>query len=205
MALEDLNPSQLRQIELIRQRRRELVAEATRDNRDLLEIVNAAATRRSEKRHRFMLLAGGIVGVAAPLILQKTAGIDISMVRAASGLLLLTIIVGAVFDAIDEKRTTPVLLRAGVGVRMAAAQALAEDSKLIELIAANKASPDIEAMIAEATRRAESADSELRKAGERFTDVTVLESVVFFGSFVLGVLLLLYAVAMAGQSTLKAG
>ena len=46
MALEDLSPDQLRQIESIRQRRRELVAEATRENRELLGIVNAAATRR---------------------------------------------------------------------------------------------------------------------------------------------------------------
>jgi hypothetical protein len=145
-----------------------------------------------------MLLAGGIVGVAAPFIVQRTAGVDISMVRSASGLLLVTIVVGAVFDAIDDKRTTPVLLRAGMGIRMAAAQALVEDSKLIALVAGNKSGADIDGELAKATKQADAADSELRKAAGRFTDITVLESVLFFGSFVLGILLLLWAVSMAG-------
>jgi hypothetical protein len=198
MALENLNQDQLRQIESVRQRRRELVAEATRENRELLGIVNAAATRRSEKRHRFMLLAGAIVGVAGPILLQRTTGIDVTLVREGSGLLLFTIIVGAVFDAIDEKRTTPILLRVGVGVRAAAVQALVEDSKLIALLAGNPDHSDIDAEIATAARQSDAADSELRRAGERFANITVLETVLFFGSFVLGVIALLWAVGTAG-------
>lgn len=196
MSLDDLTPGQLRQLELIRQRRRELTAEATRDHRDLLGIVNAAGTRRSEKRHRFMLLAGGIVGVAAPLLLQRTPNIDPTFIRLGSAFLLAHIIIGAVFDAIDDRRSTPVLVKVGKAVRMAAALALAEDAKLIALAAGN-ADPELDRGVDAARQQAEDADGEFRQAADDFANVGGLESALFFGAFVLGVATLLFAVGSA--------
>ena len=72
MALSDLTDEQLEQLGQIREKRAELTRQAVQENADLVRIANAASTRRSEKRHRFTLLAGGIVGVSAPLLLQST-------------------------------------------------------------------------------------------------------------------------------------
>ena len=194
--LSKLTPKQLEGLSAIRARRREITREATEEQRSLLGIVNSAATRRSEKRHRFMLLAGGIVGVSAPILLQSPINVDLVTLKIASGLLLLTIVVGAVFDAIDEYRTTPVLLKASVGLERAAALAFAEDMKLISA-QVGELDADAEEIEKKARADAQSAHAELRAAGQRFVDISILETVLFFGPFVLGVGLLLYAVGTA--------
>jgi len=131
MSVEDLSPERLEHLKSIRTRRRELAQEASSDFRELLSIADAAATRRSEKRHRFMLLAGGIAGVAVPLLLQKTSGVSPALIRTGSVLLLTNIVVGAVFDALDERRTTSILHRAGSASQARAELGFAEDMKLI--------------------------------------------------------------------------
>ena len=144
-----------------------------------------------------MLLAGGIVGVSAPILLQSPITVDVAVLKIACGLLLFHVVVGGIFDAIDERRTTPVLLRAAAGLDSAAALALAEDIKLISATR-GELDEDAEATVVKARSEANRADQALQAAGQRFADTTVLETVLFFGSFVGGVGLLIYAVGRAG-------
>jgi hypothetical protein len=197
MGLEDLSPDQLEKLGKIRERRRQITAEAVNESRELRRDVNAASTRRSERRHRFMLLAGGIVGVAGPILLQRTAASQADWICLGSGLLLFTVIVGAIFDAIDERRTTPVLVAASRANRQAAALALAEDAKLISALS-GKPDPAADEMVRTAKADANAAQKPLREAAEWFANVSTLESVLFYGSFVLGVSLLILAVSRAG-------
>ena len=85
MSLEDLTPDQLRQLTEIRQRRRELAREVAHESSEVLTIGHAGAIRRSEKRHRFMLLAGGIVGVSGLVLLQSAVPIDVDLLRMHGG------------------------------------------------------------------------------------------------------------------------
>lgn len=199
-SLKELSPNQLTALAAIRARRREVASEAAAENRELLNIVNAAANRRSDKRHRFMLLSGAIVGVTAPLLVQNQAVLPVDpwFVRTGSALLLVNIIVGAVFDALDEMRTTPVLLRASIGVRTAAALTLAEDIKLFSAQAGDT-SPDLEQVEKQARDAAAAAHREVQNAGEWFANVSALEKVLFFGTFVAGVAFLLLAVGTAAE------
>lgn len=193
MALEDLTDEQLKALGAIRVRRREITDAAAEETRSLLRIINDAAVRRSDKRHKFMLLAGGIVGVSVPIMLQSPLAVDFDAVRIGSGLLMVSIIVGAVFDAIDERRTNPLALRGAHGVERSAALAFAEDMKLI---AAQQGQHDVELDEQEKKARAAAiaADKRMTGAGETFANISILEHVLFFGSFVLGVALLLLAV-----------
>jgi len=144
-----------------------------------------------------MLLAGAIVGVAAPILLQRTSNVNADFIRVGSVLLLVNIIVGAVFDAIDERRTTPLLIAAGADLRAQAALALAEDSKLLAAVAGDP-DPDIDATIERATRTSNEAHRAFRSAGDRFATGSSVESALFFSAFVVGILLLVLAVGTAG-------
>lgn len=199
MSFDDLSLSQRTQLAAIRRRRRELTQEATREHRDLLQITNDAATRRSQKRHRFMLLAGAIVGVAVPLLLQRAAFLDADVVRTGSVLLLVHIVVGAVFDAIDERRTTPLLHRGGAALGQAVRLALLEDSKMIAALAGEPVG-DLEPNIQRANKAVEDAHATLKNAGESFATISAVEAVLFFGSFLVGVGMLVWAVGKAGPS-----
>jgi len=194
MALEDLNDDQLKALGAIRVRRREITDSAAEETRALLGIINAGAVRRSDKRHKFMLLAGGIVGVSVPIMLQSPLATDFDLVRVGSALLMLTIVIGAIFDAIDERRTNPLVLRAAAGVERSAALAFAEDMKLIAT-QMGQHDDELDTQETNARNAAVAADREMGKAGEKFSNMSVLESTMFFGSFVLGVVLLVLAVS----------
>lgn len=81
MASEDLTPDQLKALGAIRVRKREITDSAAEETRALPNIINSAAVRRSDKRHKFMLLAGGIVGVSVPVMLQSPLPTDFDLVR----------------------------------------------------------------------------------------------------------------------------
>lgn len=199
MALEDLNDDQLKALGAIRVRRREITDSAAEETRALLGIINAGAVRRSDKRHKFMLLAGGIVGVSVPVMLQSPVATDFDLVRVGSALLLLTIVIGAIFDAIDERRTNPLVLRAVLGVERSAALAFAEDMKLIAT-QAGQHDQELDEQEKKARDAAVAADKAMRSAGESFANVGILEAGLFFGSFVLGVLLLVLAINRANPA-----
>jgi hypothetical protein len=143
-----------------------------------------------------MLLAGGIAGVAVPLLLQKTSGVSPALVRTGSVLLLTNIVVGAVFDALDERRTTSILHRAGSASQARAELAFAEDMKLISARPGQR-DPESDRSIEAARAKVESTEKELRIAADRFSNVSTLEAVLFFGAFVAGLLVLLLAVGTA--------
>jgi hypothetical protein len=193
-----LTPQQLTALREIRRRRRELTRQAARELSENLRIVNAAVSRRSQQRHRFMLLAGGIVGITGPLLLREPRLVDHNLVRIGSALLLADLIVGAVFDAIDHRRTTPLLVAVGRSIRASSALAIAQDSKLISLARGERDISDLDTTIAQAERDAERADGEVRRAGESFSNVSILEQVLFFGLFVVGVLLMVGAAGRVG-------
>ena len=196
MAIEDLNDDQLKALGAIRVRRREITDSAAEETRALLGILNAAAVRRSDKRHKFMLLAGGIVGVSVPIMLQSPMATDFDLVRTGSALLMLTIVVGAIFDAVDERRTNPLVLRAAAGVERSAALAFAEDMKLIAT-QMGQHDEELDTQEKKARDAAVAADKEMGKAGEMFANLGILETGLFFGSFVLGLMLLVLAVSRA--------
>lgn len=204
MSIEDLSPERLSDLRAIRARRRELSEEASKDFRELLSIANGASARRSDKRHRFMLLAGGIAGVAAPLLLQRTSGMSPALVRGGTVLLLVNVVVGAIFDAIEDRRTTSILTRASAVSQAGAALAFAEDMKLISA-RTGQPDPESDRAISAARATVESANGALREAAGTSATVDTLETILFFGAFVLGVVLLLLAVGTAPAGTAKAG
>ena len=142
-----------------------------------------------------MLLAGGIVGVAVPILLQRTTA-ESELIRVGSGLLLVTIIVGAVFDAMDDRRTTPILIAASKVSRLAAALALAEDAQLISTIS-GKPDPGAVDMVKAADADVRAAEEPMRKAAEWFANVGVLEATLFYGSFVVGVGFIILAMGVS--------
>lgn len=196
MTNDDFTPEQLQALGLIRLRRREITASAAEENRTLLGIINSAADRRSTKRHRFMLLAGGIAGLSVPVMLQGQVAVDLSLVRWGSALLMFTVVVGAVFDAVDEWQTNPLKARAAGGIAREANLLLAEDTRLIAS-QANVLDPQLERDELAARSAVDRADADMRKAGLRFSQVALVEAVLFFGSFVTGVFLLMMAVGRA--------
>jgi hypothetical protein len=141
-----------------------------------------------------MLLAGGIAGVAVPILLQNTAGVKPILIRVGSALLLTNIIVGAVFDAIDERLTGPLLLRTGAASRATTHLAFAEDMKLTSA-RPGQPDPDSDRLIEAAKADAKAADEEMRKAAAKFANISSVEAVLFFGAFLFGVAVLLLAVA----------
>ena len=200
MSIEDLSPDRLDDLKALRARRREVSEEASKDFRELLSIANAASARRSDKRHRFMLLAGGIAGVAAPLLLQGTVGVNPTLVRCGTVSLLITVVVGAIFDAIEERRTTSVLTQAGAVSQAAAAVAFAEDAKLIS---ARVGQPDADSdrSISDARTALERANEAMRASAGTAAKQDAVETVLFFGAFVVGVVLLVLAVGTASAGT----
>jgi len=196
MTPDEFTPDQLQALGAIRIRRREITDSAAEENRALLNIINSAAERRSGKRHRFMVLAGGIVGVSVPIMLQGQVPVDFDFVRVGSALLMLTIVIGAVFDAIDERRTNPLVVRAAAGVLRTAALTLAEDARMIATQAGQR-DPELAQQEEVSRAAADDADADMKKAGIQFANLAVLEAVLFFGSFVIGVLLLMMAVGRA--------
>ena len=159
-------------------------------------MANIIGARDALEPARDVLLAGGIVGVAVPVMLQSPLATDFTLLRVGSGLLMFTIAVGAIFDAIDERRTAPLVLYGAMGIQRSAALALAEDAKLAAA-QVGVSDPRLEAQECEAKAEVQKADSAMTRAGETFRDTSTLESVLFFGSFVVGVLLLTLAVGRA--------
>ena len=189
----DMTDNQLRILKEIRRRRRELTLENTREFRAQMRIVNAAASRRSQQRHRFMLVSAAIVGVAVPLLLQHQDFLDVGLVRVGSGLLLLNLVVGAFGDALDEKRSTPLLVSGAKALEAANALAFAEDAKLISQ-AGREHDRDADGRIAEARANTDRAHKAMQKAGNTFANVSAVELGLFFGTFIVGVVFLLVAI-----------
>lgn len=179
----------------LRRLRRRIAAESAREQRSLLRIVNNASIRRSQKRHRFMLLSAAIVGVAGPVLLQRPVVLDAWSIKLASVLLLLTVAIGAIFDAIDDRRTNPVRFLASSGLTVAKALEFAEDSALLNPSEHDDGNTD--ALIDQWRAKTNSADARVRAAGERFAEITVFEAVLFYGTFVAGLAFLILAAARA--------
>ena len=117
-----------------------------------------------------MLLAGGIAGVAVPILFQHTAGVNPTLIRVGSALLLINIIVGAIFDALDERLTGPLLLRTSAASRATTHLAFAEDMKLMSA-RPGVADPDGDELIEAAKKDAKTADDEMRNAAARFANI----------------------------------
>lgn len=172
---------------------RRVISANDRDFRARLKQADDAMSRRSKQRHQFMLLSGGIVGVAVPMLLQHPDLLSLRAIRSGSFLLLLNVVVGAIAELLEIDQQSPFFSAMSRNAAFDKGLFYAEDAELIVRQHGEDPSTYLQA-VAEAKQHSKTADDQFNVVAHRFARMIMIAHVAFFGTFVGGLLFLLSAV-----------